>query len=107
MRIRITAFPAILLMLTAVNVETLRAQSGTSSALTGSINDATGAVVPNATVKATEVSTGAARTARSNAEGRFLFAQVNPGTYRISVTAEGFGPAESNLRQLPWVRPSR
>jgi len=82
-------------MLTAVNVETLRAQSGTSSALTGSINDATGAVVPNATVKATEVSTGAARTARSNAEGRFLFAQVNPGTYRISVTTEGFGPAES------------
>ena len=46
-------------------------------------------------MKATEVSTGAARTARSNAEGRFLFAQVNPGIYRISVAAEGFGPAES------------
>ena len=95
MRIRTTVLLAILLMLTAVNAEILRAQSGTSSALTGSINDATGAVVPNATVKATEVSTGAARTARSNAEGRFLFAQVNPGIYRISVAAEGFGPAES------------
>jgi len=95
MRIRTTMLLAMLLMLTAVNAKVLRAQSGTSSALTGSINDATGAVVPNATVKATEVSTGAARTARSNAEGRFLFAQVNPGTYRISVTAEGFGPAES------------
>ena len=54
-----------------------------------------GAVVPNATVKAREVSTGATRTAQSNAEGRFLFAQVNPGTYRISVDAEGFGVAES------------
>jgi hypothetical protein len=82
-------------MLTVVNLKTLRAQSGTSSALTGSINDATGAVVPNATVKATEVRTGAARTARSNAEGRFLLAQVNPGTYRITVEAEGFGPAQS------------
>ena len=46
-------------------------------------------------VKATEVSTGATRTARSNADGRFLFAQVNPGTYRIAVQAEGFGSAES------------
>jgi Carboxypeptidase regulatory-like domain len=95
MRIRTTVLLAILLMLTAVNAEILQAQSGTSSALTGSINDATGAVVPNAIVKAMEVSTGAARTARSNAEGRFLFAQVNPGIYRISVAAEGFGPAES------------
>ncbi len=95
MRIRTTELLAILLMLTAVNAKTSWAQSGTSGALTGSINDATGAVVPNATVKATEVSTGAARTARSNAEGRFFFAQVNPGTYWISVAAEGFGPAES------------
>ena len=79
MRIRTTVLLAILLTLTEVNAEILRAQSGTSSALTGGINDATGAVVPNATVKATEVSTGATRTARSNAEGRFLFAQVNPG----------------------------
>ncbi|SPE28573.1 conserved exported hypothetical protein [Candidatus Sulfotelmatomonas gaucii] len=92
---RFRTFLAILSVLTAVNAKTSRAQSGTSSALTGSINDATGAVVPNATVKATEVSTGAARTARSNAEGRFLFAQVNPGTYRISVETEGFGRAES------------
>jgi hypothetical protein len=95
MRIRTTVLLAILSMLTAVNARILRAQSGTSSAVTGSINDATGAVVPNATVKATDVSTGAARTARSNSAGRFLFAQVNPGTYRISVAAEGFGLAES------------
>ena len=95
MRIRTTMLLAILLILTAINAKTLRAQSGTSSALTGSINDATGAVVPNAIVKATEVSTGAARTARSNAEGRFLFAQVNPGTYQILVEAAGFGPAQS------------
>ncbi len=95
MRIR-TALSLILLsVLTAINPIRSAGQSGTSSALTGSIIDATGAIVPNATVKATEVSTGAERTARNNAEGRFLFAQVNPGTYRITVEAEGFGPAAS------------
>jgi hypothetical protein len=95
MRIRTTALLAILSILTAVNAKTLRAQSGTSGALSGSINDPTGAAVPHATVKATDVGTGASRTARSNAEGRFLFAQVNPGTYRITVEVDGFGPAQS------------
>ena len=95
MQIQSTVLLAIFLTLTAVNAGTLQAQSGTSSAITGSINDATGAVVPNATVTATEISTGAERTVGSNAQGRFLFAQVNPGTYRIAVVAEGFGPAES------------
>src|SRR5579863_10136199 len=91
-----TALSLILLsVLTAINSVRSAGQSGTSSALAGSIIDATGAVVANATVKATEVSTGATRNARSNAEGRFLFAQVNPGTYRITVEAEGFGPAQS------------
>jgi hypothetical protein len=95
MRTRIAKNLAILLLLTVVNASILRAQSGTSSALTGTISDSTGAVVPNATVKATEVSTGATRTARSNADGRFLFAQINPGSYRIVIQAEGFGSAES------------
>ena len=107
MRIRTSMSLAVLLALTVVNVNSLRAQSGTSSALTGSISDATGAVVPNATVKATDVNTGATRTARSNGDGRFLFAQVNPGIYRIAVQADGFGPSNRNPRPLPWVRPWR
>jgi hypothetical protein len=46
-------------------------------------------------VKATEVDTGAARQVESNVEGRFLFSQVNPGTYRIEVRAAGFGVGAS------------
>jgi hypothetical protein len=95
MRIRNANNLAILLLLTIVNACTLQAQSGTSSAVTGTISDATGAVVPNAAVTAREISTGSTRTARSNADGRFLFAQLNPGTWRIVVQAEGFGSAES------------
>ena len=41
MRIQTTGLLAILLMLTAVNLRTRRAQSGMSSALTGSVNDGT------------------------------------------------------------------
>ena len=83
---------AFLLMLTMVNIW---AQSGTSSALAGSVLDPSGAVIPNAQVKATDVNTGSVREVQTNLEGRFLFSQVNPGTYRIEVHAQGFGLGRS------------
>jgi hypothetical protein len=67
------------------------AQSGTSSALAGMVADKSGAAIAHAEVKATEVNTGAARAGETNGEGRFLFSQVNPGTYRIEVRVGGFG----------------
>jgi hypothetical protein len=83
------------LLLTMVKPNSLLAQSGTSSALTGTVEDRTGAVIPNAQVKATEVNTGTIRVVQSNADGRFLFSQLNPGTYRIEVYSDEFGPAHS------------
>jgi hypothetical protein len=71
------------------------AQSGTSSAIAGTVADKSGAVISNAQVKATDINTGAVRVVQSNPDGRFLFSQVNPGTYRIEVHAQGFGPAQS------------
>jgi hypothetical protein len=82
-------------MFIAVRTSPLWAQSGTSSALAGSIADKSGAVVPNAQVKATDIDTGAVRIVQSNGDGHFLFSQVNPGTYRIEVHAEGFGTGQS------------
>ena len=86
---------ALFALLAAANTLPLRAQSGTSSALAGTVADPSGAMIPAAQVKATEVNTGAVRTVQSNADGRFLFSQVNPGTYRIDVRTSGFGVAVS------------
>jgi hypothetical protein len=66
------------------------AQSGTSSAISGTVLDATGAALPGASITATEVDTRAVRTVQTNQDGRFLFSQVNPGTYTVSVRAPGF-----------------
>ena len=65
-------------------------QSGTSSALTGVVTDASHAVVAGSTVTARDLNTGAVRTGQTDSSGRFLFAQLNPGTYQIEVTAQGF-----------------
>jgi len=92
---RTLAILALTSLLAMVNPSRLLAQSGTSSALTGTVADKSGAVIVNAQVKATDINTGAVRTVQSNPEGRFLFSQVNPGTYRVEVQAQGFGPAQS------------
>src|ERR1039457_4814441 len=92
---------AIFLLLTTVNSFPLLAQRGTSSAFTGTIADKSGAMIADAQVNATEVNTGALRAVESNANGRFLLSQVNPGTSRLEVHAEGFGPGRSELRVGP------
>jgi hypothetical protein len=71
------------------------AQSGTSSAISGTVTDATGALVPNAAVTATETNTKAVRTGMTDANGHYLFSQVNPGTYQVTVQASGFAGASS------------
>ena len=52
-------------------------------------------VIAGAAVTASEINTGATRTAQSDTTGRFLFSQLNPGTYRISVLAQGFAAQQS------------
>jgi hypothetical protein len=62
------------------------AQSGRGT-ITGSVKDSSGAVVPNAPVILTEVSTGSAYKAQTNGEGIYNFPELQPGTYSISVSA--------------------
>jgi hypothetical protein len=71
------------------------AQSGTSSALAGTVTDKTGALIPNATVTATDLNTKTARTGETDASGHYLLSQINPATYQITVNASGFGIASS------------
>ncbi len=52
--------------------------------------DSNGAVLPGAAVTETEVESKATRTGQTNGEGRFLFSQINPGTYEITVQAKSF-----------------
>ena len=82
-------------MLTAVNCRTMAGQSGTSSAISGMVADASGAALPGADVTATEVDTKATRAEQTDQDGRFIFSQVNPGIYTITVRASGFATQTS------------
>ena len=58
--------------------------------INGTITDSSGAGVPNATVKLTNQATGIIDQARSNANGYYLFINLPPGTYVLSVEMSGF-----------------
>jgi outer membrane receptor protein involved in Fe transport len=62
----------------------------TSGAIQGTVTDANGAVVPGAAVEAKNLGTNAANSFTSDAEGRFVFLQLQPGRYSITVTKSGF-----------------
>src|SRR6478672_8643886 len=69
------------------------AQSATTGGITGRVMDPQGAVVANATVKITNLGTQAETTLTSNDEGAYRFSNLQPGTYRVDVTAGSFAPA--------------
>ena len=68
--------------------------SGQASAgITGTIADTSGAVVANAKVTATDVSTSAASHTVSSSAGTYAFKGLNPGIYTVTVEASGFKKA--------------
>ena len=66
----------------------------------GSVLDSSGAVVGGAVVEVQRIETGATRYATSGASGRYTVPALSPGSYSISVSAEGFRPVSSEAIQL-------
>src|SRR5215831_20887042 len=71
------------------NVRKSAAQNITGTIL-GTVRDPQGAVVPNASVSAKNVGTGAERTVLTDASGGFSIASVPAGSYDVTVLASGF-----------------
>ena len=76
--------------------------------LTGTVTDPTGAVVPGAQVKCSNVSTGVSAEATTDPAGIYRFASLLPGTYEVTITAMGFTTQQTpsvviNLNQIARV----
>ncbi len=61
-----------------------------SSTLVGTVTDSSGAIVPNATITATENRTGVARKTASTTDGVYTIPYLAPGEYRIEIENAGF-----------------
>ncbi len=65
---------------------------GETAQITGTVIDATNAVVPGATVTITSTKTGLTRTTTTNEDGYYVISNVQPSTYEVSVTSGNFQP---------------
>src|SRR5216684_451125 len=68
--------------------------------ISGTVADASRAVVPGVTVTATNNATGIVTTVLSNDAGVYNFASLQPGTYKVSATLPGFQTRTFNDVQL-------
>jgi hypothetical protein len=84
---------AVVMFLLALSAAAAAAQTFHGS-LRGEVRDANG-VVPGATVVLRNEATNVTREVTSNEVGQFVFSAVNPGTYTLKVTMQGYKTYES------------
>ncbi|HEX3435156.1 MAG TPA: carboxypeptidase-like regulatory domain-containing protein [Pseudacidobacterium sp.] len=77
-----------------------------TSSLGGRVTDASGAILPGATVKLTLVATGATRINTTDSSGEYQFSQVTPGRYTLTVSADGFTTVEKDNMELLVSQPA-
>jgi hypothetical protein len=88
---RLFSFLIPLLLVTA-GAFRLTAQDSATGAIRGTVLDATGSRIAQASIVVVNAATGARYTASSDGEGRFALELLPPGNYSARVVAEGMSP---------------
>ena len=76
---------------------TATAQTGTTGDLAGTVTDASGAVVADATVTLTDAARGQTLTQKTNGQGEFRFTLLRPVEYTLTVQASGLQTLTRNV----------
>jgi hypothetical protein len=90
---QLTRFNRLLVLVTMAALfltSMLWAQSTTNGAISGTVSDSSGAVLPNITVNLKSVEKGFTNATKTNSQGFYQFPLLEPGTYSISISATGF-----------------
>ena len=73
---------------------------GATGTITGTVTDASGAVLAGATVTATNTGTGIQTKSTTNSTGIYTFVEMPPGMYAITVEATGFAKTTLSEQRL-------
>jgi hypothetical protein len=95
-RISICALAITLGVLTMIPCAVSRAQTAVDGAITGTVEDASGAAIPNATVMVHSTATNADSSVASDASGYFHVSRLTPGDYTVKVHASAFADYTAN-----------
>ena len=88
---------AIVALLVCFAASSFAQSAGGVAGISGTVRDASGAVVPSAKVMVSNTSRGVERTLNTNGAGQFAAPALIPGPgYKVSVIVSGFAPYEAN-----------
>src|SRR5215471_2292398 len=68
----------------------LTAYGQESGQIVGVVHDSSGAVIPNATITATETGTGFTSSVKTGSGGEFVLPTLRPTTYTVTAEVSGF-----------------
>ncbi len=94
MRTRLSISEVLLTIILGLLLATCAFGQHGTGAVTGTITDPTGAVVPGAMVTLANTQTGVQKTAQTNSSGIYRFDFIVIGTYNLTVSARGFAEYE-------------
>lgn len=83
-----------ILLLLAHTSNLARAQDLDNVTISGRVFDQSGALIPGATVLVVLIKTGATRSTKTDAQGRYRLIQLQPGSYNLRVSLAGFDQLE-------------
>src|SRR5690348_10042654 len=87
---RFARFIVLLMCLVWVAASSFSWGQTTTASIAGTVTDPTQAVIPNATVTATNTSTGVVNTTKTDSSGHYAFLSLPVGTYLLTVAQPGF-----------------
>lgn len=73
---------------------------GTNVTIVGSVTDPSGAVIPDATVMATNTNTAAQKRVTSGDDGKYTILSLPPGSYDVQASAHGFSTVVYSRQQF-------
>src|SRR5262249_750919 len=80
----------IVLLIVAVCAVPTLAVAQVNAVLSGTVSDASGALIPGVEVTAKNINTGITDTKITNESGNFVFPSLQPGSYTLSAALSGF-----------------
>ncbi len=89
----VALFKGLILCLLLISVPALTAWAQsqiTTGVVQGTVSDEAGAVVPGATIEAKNLETNEVKTLSTDEGGRFVFLQLTPGRYTVTISKQGF-----------------
>ncbi len=100
-------FALVSLLLLAGSATAAFAQTDvTTSRISGQVTDADGAALPGVTVEAKNQETGLTIQANTGEEGGYRIFNLPTGSYSVTATLDGFGPANREIRLLIGEAPT-